>query len=87
MSTSFDLEVHNVTTFQPGVPPDMKALSLLHDCYRVDIGPGDFVSVPIHWPHSINTTGASLGLSGYGAVPTSMLSPRQSGAESGAGDY
>ena len=87
MSTSFDLEVHNATTFQPGVPPDMAALSLTGDCYKTVIGAGDFVYVPIHWAHAISTTLASVGLSGYGCVPTCMLSPRSSGAESGSGDY
>lgn len=87
MSTSFDLGVHNATTFQPGVPPDMAALSLTGDCYKTVIGAGDFVYVPIHWAHAISTTLASVGLSGYGCVPTCMLSPRSSGAESGSGDY
>ena len=67
-------------------PPDMEALSLLHDCYRTTINPGDFVSVPIYWAHSINTKIASIGLSGYTAIPTSMLSPRNSEAGS-AQDY
>jgi len=61
-----------------GIPPNMKALSLLQEVYRCSIGPGDFISVPIHWAHSINTTTASIGMSGYTAVPTSMLSPRHS---------
>lgn len=89
MSAAFDLEGHNATTLEPGVPPDMAALSLSGDCYKAVIGAGDFVYVPIHWAHAINTTLASVGLSGYGCVPTCMLSPRSSGAESGcgSGDY
>ena len=67
-------------------PPDMEALSLLHDCYRTTINPGDFVSVPIYWAHSINTKIASIGLSGYTAIPTSMLSPRNS-EDGSAQDY
>lgn len=57
-------------------PPDLTALSLLHDVYATEIGPGDFVSVPIHWAHSINTTSKCVGLSGYTIVPSVLLSPR-----------
>jgi len=56
--------------------PDMASLSLLHDCYRVVISSGDFISVPIHWAHAVDTRMAAIGLSGYSAIPTSMLSPR-----------
>jgi hypothetical protein len=56
--------------------PDMASLSLLHDCYRCIIEAGDFVSVPIHWAHAVNTRLAAIGLSGYSAIPSSLLSPR-----------
>lgn len=77
---SFDLELYNEVR-EPGQPPDVKALSLKHDCYSTIIGPGDFVYTPLFWPHSINTTTPSIGLSGYGAIPTCMLSPRNSMSE------
>lgn len=63
MST-FNIDAYDETDCRKS-PPDVKALSLLHACYRVHILPGDFVSVPMFWAHSVNTTCASLGLSGY----------------------
>ena len=67
-----------------GNAPDMKKLSLLHDTYKVTISPGDFVSVPIFWPHAIQTNIAAIGLSGYSIVPSALLSPRD---ENDDGDY
>jgi hypothetical protein len=63
-------------------PPDMEKLSMTHDVYSVTIAPGDFISVPIFWPHAIQTIEKVLGLSGYSIIPNIMLSPR-----SETGDY
>ena len=98
--STFDVKVYDVSTTTTATsttpiaatatatatPPDMEALSLLHDCYRTTINQGDFVSVPIYWAHSINTKIASIGLSGYTAIPTSMLSPINS-EDGSAQDY
>ena len=43
-----------------------------------EISAGDFLSFPMSWPHAVATLEASLGLSGYGAVPT----PRPAAAAS-----
>jgi len=69
-----------------GKAPDMKKISLLYDTYKVSIGPGDFVSVPIFWPHAIQTNIAAIGLSGYSLVPSALLSPRDEN-DDGDGDY
>ena len=40
-----------------------------------DIQAGDFLSFPVSWPHAVATLEASLGLSGYMAVPSKRARP------------
>jgi hypothetical protein len=64
-------------------PPDMAAVALTARVLTADIEAGDFLSFPVSWPHAVATLEASLGLSGYAAVPTPRVAPA---AEAGAGD-
>jgi hypothetical protein len=50
-----------------GLPLNLLELALKFDMLEVTIGPGDFVSCPMSWPHSVWTHEASIGLSGYSA--------------------
>ena len=55
---------------QVGCPPDMGTVALRARVLTAEIAAGDFLSFPMNWPHAVATLEASLGLSGYGAVPT-----------------
>jgi hypothetical protein len=45
--STFDVKKHD----SHNKAPDMNSLSMLHDVYNATIGAGDFISVPIFWPH------------------------------------
>ena len=51
-------------------PPDMVAVALRARVLTCVLAPGDFVSFPCGWAHGVSTECASVGLSGYGAIPT-----------------
>ena len=51
-------------------PPDMASVALTARVMTAEIEAGDFISFPVSWPHAVATLEASLGLSGYAAVPT-----------------
>ena len=55
---------------QVATPPDMGAVARTARVLTAEIAAGDFLSFPMSWPHAVATLEASLGLSGYGAVPT-----------------
>ena len=63
---------------QMGSPPDMAAVAARARVLTAEICAGDFLSFPVSWPHAVATLEASVGLSGYGAVPT----PRPAAAAS-----
>ena len=45
--------------------PDMDELSKHFEIISATIGPGDFLSCPIDWPHAVKSLEGSLGISGY----------------------
>jgi hypothetical protein len=55
-------------------PPDLFELSKKYRIFTTVIGCGDFISVPIYWPHAVFTVESSLGLSGYSATPEMIIS-------------
>jgi len=53
--------------------PNMREIQRLHGCvYQCTLQAGDFISIPIHWPHCVTTTEPSIGLSGYTSTPIMM---------------
>ena len=51
-------------------PPDMAAVALRARVLTCVLAAGDFISFPCGWSHAVSTESASLGLSGYGCIPT-----------------
>lgn len=49
--------------------PDMVAIASRHEVWTALLLAGDFISVPVRWPHAVCTSEASVGVSGYGVVP------------------
>ena len=49
--------------------PSLDELAREFGCYKTSISAGDFVSVPINWPHAVRTTVKSIGISGYTESP------------------
>ena len=48
---------------------ELLALHTAHDVHTTRLAPGDFVSVPLAWPHWVATPEWSLGVSGYAETP------------------
>ncbi len=44
---------------------DTMASEYPNELYRATIGPNDFLSCPLNWPHSVYTRDKACGLSGY----------------------
>ena len=51
-------------------PPDMAAVALRARVMTTELRAGDFLSFPVSFPHAVLTHEATIGLSGYAAVPT-----------------
>jgi hypothetical protein len=51
-------------------PPDVAAIARVARVLTADISAGDFLSFPVNAAHAVATLEASLGLSGYMAIPT-----------------
>ena len=75
-SSHFSLVEYNKTLgeLQRLEPPDLVNLSMKYKIFTAIIGCGDFISVPIYWPHAVFTVEISLGLSGYSATPEMIAS-------------
>lgn len=58
------------------VPPDMARVALTARVLTATTSAGDFLSFPVGWAHAVATLEPSIGLSGYGPVP----SPRAAAA-------